>query len=309
MDNIFSTKICEHDWQWIDKDFHRRCKKCKLNQKGKTIKQKSDIGIPERFVIAMTDSGFIRRNSVIWYKPNCLDQNTLLYSKTQKGITVQTLKDLVRLEPSTVELWDGQKWNKVNQWLRNDDPQNILEITLRNGETIRCTGDHLFPIDGENIQASQLKIGDILTSCNFPNSDKNVEFIPDEIGWFIGLYLAEGSISGDKAIQISSHVKEIERFNKLEKLCEKYDSKCRKYIQDGNNMTIKFSSPILRGILDMYIAGSKADSKHLSSKCWNRNNFFLSNILMGYLSGDGHFDKNNNTWRVGFTSNRYLTSD
>ena len=33
---------------------------------------KSLIGIPERFVIAMTDSGWIRRNTIIWYKPNCM---------------------------------------------------------------------------------------------------------------------------------------------------------------------------------------------------------------------------------------------
>lgn len=33
---------------------------------------KSLIGIPERFVIAMTDSGWIRRNTIIWYKRNCM---------------------------------------------------------------------------------------------------------------------------------------------------------------------------------------------------------------------------------------------
>lgn len=36
------------------------------------LSPKSLLAIPERFVIAMTDSGFIRRNSVIWYKPNCM---------------------------------------------------------------------------------------------------------------------------------------------------------------------------------------------------------------------------------------------
>ena len=33
---------------------------------------KSLIGIPERFAIAMTDAGWIRRNTVIWHKPNCM---------------------------------------------------------------------------------------------------------------------------------------------------------------------------------------------------------------------------------------------
>ena len=33
---------------------------------------KSLIGIPERFAISMTDAGWIRRNTIIWYKPNCM---------------------------------------------------------------------------------------------------------------------------------------------------------------------------------------------------------------------------------------------
>lgn len=37
---------------------------------------KSLLAIPERFVIAMTDSNWIRRNSVIWYKPNCMPSST-----------------------------------------------------------------------------------------------------------------------------------------------------------------------------------------------------------------------------------------
>lgn len=36
------------------------------------LSPKSLLAIPERFVIAMTDSGWIRRNTVIWYKPNCM---------------------------------------------------------------------------------------------------------------------------------------------------------------------------------------------------------------------------------------------
>jgi len=38
----------------------------------KDIMPKSLIGIPERFVIAMTDRGWVRRNTVIWYKANCM---------------------------------------------------------------------------------------------------------------------------------------------------------------------------------------------------------------------------------------------
>lgn len=39
---------------------------------GDTYSAKSLIGIPERLCIAMTDAGFIRRNTIIWHKPNCM---------------------------------------------------------------------------------------------------------------------------------------------------------------------------------------------------------------------------------------------
>lgn len=43
------------------------------NRMGCGIQDKSLCGIPERFAIAMTDElGLIRRNTVIWYKPNCM---------------------------------------------------------------------------------------------------------------------------------------------------------------------------------------------------------------------------------------------
>lgn len=36
------------------------------------LQNKSLVGIPERFSIAMTDRGWIKRNTVIWHKPNCM---------------------------------------------------------------------------------------------------------------------------------------------------------------------------------------------------------------------------------------------
>ena len=40
--------------------------------KGNNMIPKSLIGIPERFAIAMQDRGWIRRNTIIWYKSNCM---------------------------------------------------------------------------------------------------------------------------------------------------------------------------------------------------------------------------------------------
>lgn len=54
-------KIPYHDGIIVDQDVK------------KALVQKSLIGIPERFCIAMTDRlGLIRRNTIIWHKPNCM---------------------------------------------------------------------------------------------------------------------------------------------------------------------------------------------------------------------------------------------
>ena len=40
--------------------------------KGNNVMPKSVIGIPERFALAMQDRGWLRRNTIIWHKKNCM---------------------------------------------------------------------------------------------------------------------------------------------------------------------------------------------------------------------------------------------
>jgi len=280
--------------------------------KGK-YREKCLICIPERFVLEMINRGWILRNKIIWYKRNCLSYDTVLYAKTQRGIFPQTLKDLVRLNPKTVKLWDGEKWNQVEKWIKNNNPHDVLKINLRSGEEIRATLNHKFKITMEQnrlLHTNELKKGMILESCTLPDNKKDVELIPDDIGWLIGLYLAEGS-KGDneKCLQFCSHIKETERYKKLKIFAGKYDERCLSFKRDGNCMSLNIYIKVLKGIIDSYISGKNAKTKHLTTKSWQRNNEFLKNILKGYLSGDGHFDKSNNRFRLSFTRNDFLAND
>ena len=38
----------------------------------RNVFNKSLIGIPERFAIAMSERGWLRRNTIVWHKPNCM---------------------------------------------------------------------------------------------------------------------------------------------------------------------------------------------------------------------------------------------
>jgi len=253
----------------------------------------------------MTNRGWIKRNTIIWHKPNCLNGGT------KKGIMPSTLKDLARLKPDTVKLWDGEKWNKVILWIENKNPQNIKEIKLRSGEKINCTENHIFMVNNKKLLAKNLKVGDILDNTKLPDNNYSVELIPDDIGWLIGLYIAEGS-RGDKkrCLQFASHTRETERYIRLKKIAEQYDETCTEHITSNKGKTINIYSKILSGIINSYVSGNSAHNKHLTNKAWRRNNIFLKNVLKGYLSGDGHWDIQNKRWRIGFTrKNSYLAND
>jgi len=274
------------------------------------VQQKSLCQIPERFSIAMTDElGLIKRNTIIWYKRNCLNGGTRLYAKTQKGTMPSSLKDLVRLAPDTVQLWDGEKWNQVVEWVENTAPTDIRLITIRSGETITCTADHRFPTARGVLAAKDLVVGDVIQSAQLPdNNNAEPERLPADVGWFVGLYLAEGSMSG-KCIQIAGHANERDRYDKLSELAHYYHGTCTFHHNTGDSATINLYSDVLRGVLDEYLTGRTSHDKHLSSKAWSRSNEFLFSLLQGYLDGDGHWDETNRRWRLAFTRNTQLARD
>jgi DNA modification methylase len=264
----------------------------------------------ERLIIRMIDDqGWVLRNRIIW----CLASGTKLYVRSQKGIMPMTVHDMVRLDPSTIQLWNGDKWTQVLGWSETPPLTNQVEVVLRSGERIRCTSEHKFPTERGMLPAKELKIGDIMKSVSLPQPTYPdfPNHLPDEsIGWFIGTYLADGSLGdGGNVIQISSHVKETERYKKLCEIADEYGGTCNMYNIEGNSATINLYSSVLIAIIKKYISGNTAHNKHLLPACWNRCNGFLEELLRGYLEGDGHYDADNDRWRLGFTRNYALESD
>jgi len=271
------------------------------------LKLKDLIGVPWRVAFALQADGWYLRSDIIW----CLSGGTRVYAKTQKGEMPMTIKDLVRLDPMTVKLWNGRKWTQVLGWSLSPRPDLTYEIELRSGERIGCTAGHVWPTQRGNIRADELKVGDIIQTCRLPEPEnaKHPGALDDDlVGWFVGLYIAEGSRSGD-TIQIASHIKEIKRFERLQRLAEAYDGTCHMHHTGGNSATINLDGPILNGILDAYVAGETAHNKHLNPRCWQRSDAFLFAVLDGYLSGDGYYDQDNGRYRIGFTENDDWAAD
>ena len=100
------------------------------------IPTKSLIGIPERFAIAMTDRGWIRRNTIIFYKPNAMPESAkdrftndfeylYFFSKSSKYYFEQQFDESTsRFGIGIIEAKQKYSWNTGNRshsgWIGGD---------------------------------------------------------------------------------------------------------------------------------------------------------------------------------------------
>jgi hypothetical protein len=261
------------------------------------------LGIPERFALAMQADGWIWRDTVIW----CLSQSTILYAKTNQTVGPMSIHNLVRLDPSTVKLWTGEKWSQVLGWGATQSKQRPIRMKLRSGVVISCTQGHRWPLaSGRVVRADELRVGDVLRSTQLPDED-GATCMPLDLAWFAGLYLAEGSMADD-AIQIAGHTKEQKRHDRVHVIAEEYGGSCvTRY--DGEATYQVVHGEILRGAIRHFVAGHNAHDKHLNPRCWRLPTAVLRAFLEGYLVGDGHWDESNKRWRLCFCRNVAWASD
>lgn len=265
------------------------------------LKEKDLCLVPERFALAMQARGWWVRSRIAL----CLSGGARVYARTQKGDMPTMVKDLVRLRPNTVELWNGERWTRCTHFTQNPRPSNPIEIELLSGERIGCTPDHVWPTTRGNVSARELKIGDVILMSSLPAPDdlEDPEMLPsEEIGWFIGVYMAEG-FQTDKAIIISGHVSEKEMWERLSALAKKYHGTVWMKKPMGSGTCAIIHSHVLSAIVNRYVYGHGAKEKRLTNACWMRSNAFLLALLRGYLEGDGYYRAKDLLWSISFTQN------
>lgn len=261
--------------------------------------------VPQRLVLALQANGWVVRNEVIW----CLSGGTLVYARTQKGDMPMMIKDLARLKPETVQLWNGDRWTRLLGVSRSPRNGTEIELTLRSGERIACTPNHKFPTQRGLLETSDIQIGDKLKRVSLPEPDvpKDSIYMGEDAAWFAGLFIAEGSRFDDE-ISIAGHAKEEDRWERVKRIAESYGGSASRRIF-GNNMTIRVSGKIMLAIVDFLVTGKTAIDKGFAPVVWRYSNNFIDSMLAGYLSGDGSWDESNNRWRLSFVRNYNLERD
>jgi len=278
--------------------------------KDKDIPRKSQFMIPERFAIGLIDQGWVKRNTLVWYK--CLSGNTQLYVKNNGRVFRTTIKDMAKIKNLADMYVYGKDWRKVIR-IEKQQTTDLLTLHLRNGMHIEATPEHRFILEDGNLkESSSLKVGNKLAHTRFPDS-LGTELGTEEIGFVIGLYIAEGSkMTSERkkknGIQFALHKKEQYLADKVINFSKKFNGMCSTYVYN-NNLAVHLWGKIPMAIIDHYVVGYGAKLKHLSNEAWMENNMFLEGVLQGYLEGDGHYDIMNNRWRIGFALNRQLEYD
>jgi hypothetical protein len=273
------------------------------------VPAKSLRGVPWRYAIGCIDQlGLILRAEVIW----CLSGGARVYARTSTGDRPIMLRDLVRsYQPEDVQLWNGERWTQVLGWNRTPDDDGALELELRTGERIGCTPGHRWPTQRGVIRADEIRIGDVIATTTLPDPENVREpagLPDDDIGWLVGLYIAEGSRS-ERVLQFAGHVNEHARHARLARIAAAYDGKCAVYQTSENGATCNLSGSVLVGIIDRYVSQGTAKTKRLRHAAWQRGRAFLAAVVDGYLSGDGHYDAKNDRWRLGFAANDEWAAD
>ena len=276
---------------------------------GDCYKDKQLLGMPWRMAFTLQDDGWVLRSDIVW----CLSGGTYVWARTQKGDMPMLIKDLARLRPETVKLWNGEKWTQLlGIWksVHQEDKQGLL---LRSGERIYCTDSHMFPVirDGKEIllEAKNIKNGDILKKCILPEPDKAERpiYLTDDIAWMIGLYMADGSRSGNM-LQFALNTGRKNYYQRIKNSVEKLGCHAYRWEQ-GNRLHVNVHGKVINAIIDEFIGGNSAHGKYFTTSVWMLKNECLKKIMEGYLDGDGHYDIKNNRYRLGFCRNYLLERD
>ena len=180
------------------------------------IPAKSLMGLPWRYAIGCIDQlGLILRAEIVW----CLSGGARVYARHNGRARPIMLRDLVRAyRPEDVQLWNGEKWTQVLGWNKSPDTDGALELELRSGERVGCTPGHQWPTERGLVRADEIQVGDVIDTCTLPDGYDVATGLPGyDIGWFVGLYIAEGSRSGT-TIQFAGHVGEEARHRRLQRI-------------------------------------------------------------------------------------------
>lgn len=249
-----------------------------------------------------------------------IDGDSLIPYFKDGELKVDKIKD-IKLDDKNIQVPSLNGWTQIKGYSVHEDNRKRIKITTRTGKKIIGTPDHSFIVmntKGEIIEkkGDELKLNDCFITPNQfelgSNKSKNqrvliVEYnykngkiirksiqINKMFAFFLGIYLAEGSLSG-KSICISNMNLDIQ--NRVKEFCISNNIKARM-----NKTEVRFNCIQLHTWIkkECYYKpktrkgkGSDAERKKIPNIVYNGNEEFIYDFLSGVFSGDGYIQNRN----------------
>jgi ribonucleoside-triphosphate reductase (formate) len=245
-----------------------------------------NLDMPDR-IYSMQYSEVVMINGELWPIGNLFD--------TQRQLEVLEDRDCA-IDIVGNRVTDIDKTVKIRKFIRHKNTKPMKFISLENGKTLVCTEDHPFTINGREIQAKDLREGDVLftSAINeeewmFRTNNVNGFELTADFGWLMGLFITDGCYDKSncgtwiiaqnegeiltKAINILDTMKIKYRIKDVE------DSECKQIAVYSKEWVDLFSNTF--GITK----GSRY--KCLPPSILKFNKDFIFGMISGIIDGDG----------------------
>jgi intein/homing endonuclease len=199
--------------------------------------------------------------------------------------------------------------NEVTKTYVND-VKDILKIKLKSGRELKITPSHPLMVNGEWVQAKDLKIGDKIDSKEVAYEGKVNSFLDDrldltnfradvrdyavpfemneDLAYLLGAYFANGSFTTNDRIKY--HAQYLEQHLKIQKIWKKLFGVETKIVKstDRDSYTQDFRSTKIRLWLDKNgLADKESNRIPLAIRTSSRE--AILSFFVGYADNDGHF--------------------
>ena len=234
-----------------------------------------------------------------------IESNPQFTANTGHVNSVETLLDCLDDEYYIIGVDSKEKthWNKISHISRHPTNGNLVKVTTKSGRTVTTTLSHSHLIRDEMTQeVSPIKGSDLketmrIPVCKYiPNTftadtvliGTEVRHLDNLFGWFIGAYLAEGSINSTTIAisNISQHY--IETVTKIGAEFGKL-ANVRTYKGEyGPSTSTTFTHKALAKFITE-TCGNGSFVKRIPDFAFTAPNEFKAGLIQGYMDGDGNF--------------------
>jgi len=177
------------------------------------------------------------------------------------------------------------EWAPVKSFSLHPHANELWQITLRDGQCLKVTGDHSLLVNGDSVRPSELAVGDTLDHAKLPDSPRFLYSSPWENGYLDGYFIGDGCVNEDVVAFASAERDYREQLREYIRATRQLHAN----VSDKHNYIHVGSQRWAEELLTTF--GRYANGKHISDLIFNREEEYLFGFLGGYIDSDGSVEK------------------